>query len=140
MKKYLRPRSWILAVSLSPAVALAHPGHAPGDSLLAGMLHPVAGIDHLFALLAVGLLAGRMGGTARFAIPVMFLALMGLGTACGVAGFELPYAELVIVVSCVTLALLASFPPRRLPIATTTLAAAFALFQRQAHSAEGTAD
>jgi len=140
MKKNLRPRFWILAVALSPAVALAHPGHAPGDSLLAGLLHPLAGIDHLFALLAVGLLAGRMGSASRFAIPVLFLALMGLGTASGVAGFELPHAELVIVASCVTLALLALFPPQRLPIATTTLAAAFALFHGHAHGAEATHD
>ena len=68
------------ALLLSPALALAHPGH--GDNgLVAGISHPLGGIDHLLAMVAVGLWAAQQQGTARWALPCAFVGTMLLGGA-----------------------------------------------------------
>lgn len=74
-----------LAVLSAAAPALAHPGH-PGHEVLgaaAGFAHPFTGLDHMLAMLAVGLWAALRGGRARLAWPAAFLAAMA-------AGFALP--------------------------------------------------
>ena len=123
-----------------PGIAAAHPGHEAGAGFAAGVLHPLAGFDHLCALIAVGLLAGRMGGRAGIAVVVSFLAMLGGGIRSGLAGLELPLAEVVIAVSIVAVALLALRPPRRLPAATAALAGFFAVFHGHAHGAEAAED
>ena len=122
-----------------PALAQAHPGHDAGLSFAAGALHPLAGIDHLFALLAVGLLAARMGGRATIAIPAAFLTLLGAGLAIGYAGVQLVFMEAAILVSILVCALLALAPPRRLPVATSALVGVFALFHGNVHGCEAAA-
>ena len=75
-----------VAVLLAPTIALAHPGHGGGDSLLAGFIHPFGGIDHLLAMTAVGLFAAHLGGRALWAVPATFVAVMALGGVFGAAG------------------------------------------------------
>src|SRR6185295_12960290 len=61
-----------LALLLTPALAFAHPGH--GDNgLIAGISHPLGGLDHLLAMLAVGLWAAQQQGAARWALPCTFV-------------------------------------------------------------------
>jgi urease accessory protein len=100
------------------------------------VLHPCTGLDHLLALAAIGLLAARMGGQARLAIPLTFLATLAASAACGLAGMELAFTKLGIGASFVLTSLLVLNPPRRWPIAVTTLAGLFAVFHGQAHGAE----
>lgn len=128
-----------LTALLMPGIAAAHPGHEAGASLAAGMVHPLAGLDHLCALLAVGLLAGRMGGRAGTSIALTFLALMSCGIIGGIAGVELPLVEVAIGTSIIGLALLAWRPPRRLPFATAAFAGSFAVFHGHAHGVEAAA-
>jgi urease accessory protein len=125
-----------LLACVLPGIATAHPGHEAGADLAAGLLHPLAGFDHLAALLATGLLAGRMGGRAGMGIALSFLILLGAGVLIGFTGIELPWTETLILASVACVALLAWRPPRHLPVATATLAAAFALFHGYAHGAE----
>lgn len=66
-----------LLMILVPTAALAHPDH--GFGLADGILHPLTGPDHLLAMVSVGLLAAAQGGRARLALPLAFLAAMGLG-------------------------------------------------------------
>lgn len=66
-----------LAGILSPAFALAHPGH--GDGFVTAFVHPFSGIDHLLMMLFVGVWAGRIGGSARWQLPLSFLAAMTMG-------------------------------------------------------------
>jgi urease accessory protein len=61
----------------SPAVA--HTGHDVAFALRDGLLHPLHGLDHLLAMVAVGLLAWQMGGAARWMLPVTFVAVMAVG-------------------------------------------------------------
>lgn len=119
-----------------PTLALAHEGAHGGESLLAGLAHPLTGSDHLLALLAVGILAGRMGGRPLLRIPVAFLGMLAAGIAAGFAGVSLPLVETVILASVLVCALLALIPPRPLPQATIALAGFFALFHGHAHGVE----
>lgn len=137
MKTSLMRRGAACAALLLPALAEAHPGH--GLSFTAGAWHPLSGFDHLAALLAAGLLAGRLGGRARLAILSAFPALLALGAMVGLMGIEMAITESAILVSAMVLALLAAAPPRRLPVATATLAATFALFHGHAHGTEASA-
>jgi len=127
------------AALLLPALAEAHPGHGTGMGFVAGALHPLAGFDHLIALVATGLLAGRLGGRAGVAILVAFPAMLGLGAIGGWMGTDVGATEFIIAMSVVVLGLLAWAPPRQLPVATATLAAAFALFHGHAHGIEAAA-
>jgi urease accessory protein len=124
---------------LLPALAQAHPGHGAGDSFLAGAAHPLAGIDHLLALIAAGLLAWRLSGRARAVITLAFPALLAAGAAVGLAGIELAGTEIMILLSIAVLAALAVHPPRRLPVTTVAIAAMFALFHGHAHGREAAA-
>ena len=124
-----------LALLLIPAVAFAHPGH--GDSgWMAGVSHPISGIDHLLAMVAVGLWAAQQQGTARWALPCTFVGTMLVGGVLGFEGLELPALESGIAASVLALGLavaLAVRPPLSLAMAATAL---FALFHGVAHGLE----
>lgn len=127
------------AALLLPALAHGHPGHDAGMSFATGALHPLAGLDHLLALAATGLLAGRLGGRAGMAVMIGFPVLLALGAVSGLLGVEIASTESAILVSLVVLGLLALLPQRRLPVATATLTAVFAWFHGHAHGAEAAA-
>ena len=75
------------ALLLSPALALAHPGHDHAG-VVSGIAHPIFGLDHLLAMLAVGLWAAQQTGKARWALPLTFVATMLFGGLAGFAGIE----------------------------------------------------
>ncbi|AHG42948.1 protein hupE [Pseudomonas syringae CC1557] len=124
-----------LALLLMPTLALAHPGH--GDSgLIAGISHPLGGLDHLLAMLAVGLWAAQQKGAARWALPCTFVGTMLIGGVLGFEGLNLPALESGIAASVLALGLavaLAVRPPLALAVAATAL---FALFHGVAHGLE----
>lgn len=136
MNKKLLVVSGSLLVLALPGVAAAHPGHDAGASFAAGALHPLAGVDHLCALIAVGLLAGRTHARTGVFIAMTFLVLMSAGMLSAFAGFELPGVEWGIAASIVAMALLAWRPPHELPVFTAALAGLFAIFHGHAHGAE----
>jgi urease accessory protein len=123
------------ALLLTPALALAHPGH--GDNgLIAGISHPVGGLDHLLAMLAVGLWAAQQKGAARWALPCTFIVTLLIGGLLGFEGFNLPALENGIAASVLALGLavaLAARPPLSLAVVAT---AVFALFHGVAHGLE----
>jgi urease accessory protein len=126
-----------LFVALPASLAHAHPGHPhAGEGLHSGFLHPLLGIDHLMAMLAVGLLSAQLGGRAIFAIPSAFLAGMVLGGVCGAGTWHLGPVELGIAASMVTLGAAVAWN-RQLPLAVPlALAAVFGCFHGHAHGAE----
>ena len=125
----------LAAALLAPLPALAHPGdHHLG--FIAGLAHPLGGLDHLLAMIALGLWAGLIGGTARWALPTGFLGGMALGGLLGAAGVALPLVEPGILASLVVLGGLAAFT-LRLPLpAALAVAAGFGLLHGHAHGAE----
>ncbi|HSC84257.1 MAG TPA: HupE/UreJ family protein [Pseudomonas sp.] len=131
----LRKSLYSLALFLTPAVAFAHPGH--GDSgLLAGLSHPLLGLDHLLAMLAVGLWAAQQRGAARWAVPGTFVACLLLGGLLGFAGVQNPFMETGIAASLLALGLLVAVAAR-LPLAPALgMTALFALSHGLAHGLE----
>lgn len=125
----------VLALGL-PSLALAHPGL--GHGFLQGVAHPVGGLDHLLAMLAVGLLAGRAGGTALWKIPASFMAMMACGTLIGMAALPLPLVETGIALSIVVFGLMLASNRSPTLLLTTVAAGFFALFHGHAHGAEAT--
>jgi urease accessory protein len=124
-----------LALLLSPAAAFAHSGHEQAG-VLAGMAHPVFGLDHLLAMLAVGLWAAQQTGAARWALPLTFVASMLLGGLFGFAGMQIPLLETGIAGSVLAFGLLVAVAVR-LPMALALgLTGLFALTHGVAHGLE----
>jgi urease accessory protein len=128
------PLALLLAALAAPA--LAHTGAGPIDGFAHGLLHPLGGLDHLLAMVAVGLWAGLIGGRARLAYPAAFLFAMALAGLWGMSGAALPGVEIGIAVSVVVLGAaiaLAASPPLA---AGAAACAIFAIFHGFAHGAE----
>lgn len=117
-----------------PGSALAHTGHV--GSLSGGLLHPLTGLDHVLAMVAVGLLAAHLGGRSIWTVPLAFVGTMLIAGAVAVAGLPLARVELGILASVFVLGgLIAS--GRTLPTALALgLSAVFALFHGAAHGHE----
>jgi urease accessory protein len=127
----------ILALSALVARADAHPGHA--FSFLAGLEHPVSGLDHLAAMVAVGLWAALAGGRRLWVWPVAFVSAMLAGGALGASGIELPFVEPAIAASVVILGLLIALLVKAPTAAGAALIAAFGIAHGYAHGMEAPA-
>lgn len=119
---------------------LAHVGdgtpHVHGSGFASGLLHPFTGLDHLAAMVAVGLWAALMGGRMMFALPLSFAGAVVLGGLMAFGGVPVPFVEPAIAASLFVLgmALAAAVRP---PLAVgVALVAVFALFHGYAHGAE----
>jgi len=144
MKKttILRHFGMAAVASLLVSIAQAHPGHE-GDhggglswDFAGGFGHPLGGLDHLLAMLAVGLWAAQLGGRARWAGPGAFLGALAAGAALGAGGVDFSWLEQGIAASVLVLGLLV-VTAVRLPLAAGMgMAAVFALFHGVAHGAE----
>ncbi len=129
-------RTLLVSLPMLPGAAFAHTGDGAHHGFVHGFLHPLGGVDHLLAMIAVGLLAAHLGGRALWLVPLSFVALMAAGGAVGFAGIPVPYVELGIALSVVVLGLLVALRPG-LPLAAAMLiAGSFAIFHGYAHGAE----
>jgi urease accessory protein len=125
-----------LAALLVPGVAFAHPGLDHTHGFAAGFVHPVSGIDHVLAMVAVGIFAARLGGRALWLVPASFVGMMALGGALGMTGVAVPFVEAGIGASIVVLGLAIAMR-WALPTAIAMgLVGAFAIFHGHAHGAE----
>jgi urease accessory protein len=88
-----------------PVVACAH-SEAAGSGLLAGLLHPVTGLDHLLAMLAVGIVSVLLGGSHIWRVPAVFVCAMVLGALFGFQGGALPFTETGVALSVLLLGLM----------------------------------
>jgi len=125
------------ALVLVPTLALAHPG-LPGHThgFADGVLHPLSGLDHILAMVAVGLFAAQLGGRALWAVPATFVAMMAAAGFAGMNGIALPLTETGIALSVIALggviALRASMPLA----AAMAMVGFFAVFHGYAHGVE----
>jgi urease accessory protein len=132
--KSITRRLAVLAALLVPAAAFAHPGTHTG--FMQGLAHPFGGVDHFLAMVAVGMLASRLQGINRIALPAAFVAAMTVGAVLGAAGIVLPWVEVLIAASLVAFGL-SIVSARDTPIAATSLmVGCFGLFHGHAHGAE----
>lgn len=126
--------SAMLGALLFSSAAHAHPGHAEGG--LAGLLHPLLGLDHLLAMIAVGIWAALLGNRARWIIPASFLAIMTLAALAGIAGLTLPMVEMGIAGSVLLAGLLIGLRIHIGALGGAALVGVFALFHGLAHGIE----
>jgi urease accessory protein len=119
-------------------VAMAHPGHALGSGLGAGLGHPMSGLDHLLAAVAVGLIASRSEVGQRLTLPLLFTALVGVGFAVAGSFTLLPF-EALIIASLFAFAALLVVKRQPAMFLATMVVSAFALFHGVAHGSEAPA-
>ena len=124
------------ACLLAPGPALAHTGAGGADGIVHGMMHPITGLDHVLAMVAVGVLAAFLGGRALWLIPTSFVAMAAVGGALGVGGAPVPYVEFGISASVVLLGLAIALQPK-LPLGLAAgLVGLFGLYHGYAHGAD----
>lgn len=125
---------------LAPSPLMAHPGHEHAGGLASGLAHPLLGLDHLLAMLAVGALAAHLGGRARWAVPGSFLAGMLIFGLIGVGGTESALAEHLIVASIIVLGAILALAMRPPLMVVAAFAVVFGAAHGYAHGSEGTGD
>lgn len=126
------------ALALAASAAQAHTDSAAGvaGGLLAGMLHPLLGLDHLVAMVAVGLWGAFLGAPAIWLLPVVFPLVMAFGGVLGMAQVPLPAVELGIAFSGMVLGLMVALAARPPLWVAAGIVGAFAIFHGHAHGAE----
>ncbi|WP_088344792.1 MULTISPECIES: HupE/UreJ family protein [Rhodomicrobium] len=135
-------RSALLRLSLAaaalllPTAASAHVGVGHTHGFTHGFAHPIGGLDHVLAMVAVGLFAASLGGRALWAVPATFVAVMAAGGALGIAGAGVPYVEFGIALSVVILGLAVAMQWKLPVMLAMLLVATFAVFHGHAHGTE----
>ena len=128
----------LLTYALILPGAEAHTFGTQGAGLVAGLAHPFVGLDHLLAMIAVGIWAGQLGGRLVWQVPLTFVSVMSAAAALGSFGISLPLVEPAIACSVLVLVLgLLIAGSVRLPVYTGVgLVALFAVFHGYAHGLE----
>jgi urease accessory protein len=125
-----------LALALAiPEALWAHEGGA-AVGLLNGLKHPVSGMDHVLAMIAVGLWGAQLGAPAVWALPVTFPVVMAFGGMLGLLGVPIPGVEVGIAVSAIVLGALVMGEVRAPLAVTAVVVGIFAIFHGHAHGAE----
>ena len=131
-------RSYLLALAfmLFSNAADAHTGLGHTHGFVQGFAHPLGGIDHVLAMVAVGLFAAHLGGRALWLVPASFVGMVMVAGALGAAAIPLPFVETGIAVSVIALGLMVAFEMKAPAAAAMGIAAFFALFHGYAHGAD----
>lgn len=120
---------------LSPTLAFAHAGHG-NVGFVHGFEHPIGGIDHLLAMIVVGVFAFTLGGRALFLVPISFVGMMVAGFTLGIAQVQIPFVELGIALSSLAIGAAAAIGRPMPAVAAMTLVGVFAVFHGHAHGTE----
>jgi urease accessory protein len=121
---------------LAPLPAWAHVQQGQAAGFLNGLRHPVSGLDHVLAMVAVGLWGAQLGAPAIWMLPVTFPLVMAFGGFLGLVGVPLPGVEVGVAASAILLGSMVAAkarPPLRL---AALLVGFFAIFHGHAHGTE----
>lgn len=125
-----------LILMLMAKTVLAHPGHGFTPGFGAGFIHPLTGWDHLLVMVALGMLAAKQNGLARWRLPLIFMGVLLLGAILGMAGMVFPSIETAVAASVMAMGLLLVVRLPISPLIQTGLVGLFALLHGLAHGAE----
>jgi len=125
-----------LATLLWPSTALAHTRGGEASGFLAGLSHPVSGLDHVLAMIAVGLWGAQLGPPAVWLLPVTFPMVMAFGGTLGLLGVKIPGIEIGIALSAIGLGAAVLFEARPKLAIAAVLVGFFAIFHGHAHGTE----
>jgi len=126
----------LLLLAMMPSEAFAHIVKGEAIGFVSGFEHPISGLDHIIAMVAVGLWGAQLGAPAIWLLPVTFPMVMAFGGFLGLIGVPLPGSEIAIALSgvCLGAAVLSEFRP---PLwVAAVLVGTFGLFHGYAHGAE----
>ena len=134
---FLHLAGWTAAALLAAALpAAAHPGHGPMSGFAAGVQHPLSGMDHLLAMIAVGLWAGLCGGRREWLWPATFVSSMVAGGVIGMFAVITIPVEPVILASVTVLGLATALSLRAPLVLGGMLIAVFGMAHGYAHCTE----
>ena len=134
--KYSLALFGLLAYVTILPVAEAHTFGSQGAGLMAGLTHPFVGLDHLLAMIAVGIWAGQLGGRPVWLIPLTFVSVMAAAATLASFGLLLPLMEPAIACSVLVLGLLIAGSVRLPTRVGALLVSLFAVFHGYAHGLE----
>ena len=129
-------RAIAAVLAIVPALALAHEETGQAAGFLSGLAHPVSGLDHVLAMIAVGLWGAVLGPPAIWVLPVAFPLVMALGGLMGLLGIPLPGVEIGIAVSAIVLGAMVLAELRPPLWLAAAIVAFFAVFHGHAHGRE----
>ena len=132
----MRARLTALPVLLLPSAAFAHTGVGGTAGFLHGFVHPISGLDHVLAMVAVGVFAFVLGGRALWLVPAAFVGMMVVGFGLGLAQVNVPAVELGIALSSIVIGGAAALGLSMPVGAAMALVGVFAIFHGHAHGAE----
>jgi urease accessory protein len=125
-----------IAGLLLPQAAFAHEQVGVGGGLVSGFLHPLTGMDHLIAMVAVGIWGAQLGAPAIWVLPITFPLVMAVGGVLGILHVPLPMPEVMIALSALILGAAVAVRMRLPFAAAAAIVAVFAIFHGYAHGAE----
>ncbi len=134
-----RPAAWalfVLLLILLPATASAHSETGGVGGFVSGFKHPLTGLDHIVAMVAVGLWGAFLGGRAMWTLPVVFPMVMALGGAMGVLAMPMIGVETGIALSGIILGLMVACAARPPLWVAAVIVGIFAIFHGYAHGEE----
>ena len=135
-KHGIRVGAFILLYITSITVACAHESEGLAGGFINGLMHPVNGLDHVVAMVAVGLWGVFLGQPAIWLLPVVFPMVMAVGGVLGVVGIPIPAVETGIALSAIVLGLMVLFAARPPVAVAAIIVALFAVFHGHAHGTE----
>ena len=132
--KQIRKIVWM--VFAMAVLAEAHTGQGLAGGFVSGFLHPISGLDHVVAMVSVGLWGAFLGAPAIWLLPVVFPLVMAFGGVLGVAGVPLPGVEIGIALSAIVLGIMVASAARPPLYVAAVLVGIFAIFHGHAHGTE----
>jgi len=124
------------ALLLAPTAALAHTGAGVTHGFMHGFGHPIGGLDHILAMVTVGIFAAQLGGRALWLVSGAFVLVMAAGGTAGMAGIAMPFVEIGIALSVVVLGAIVALRLKAPVAIAMGLVGFFAIFHGYAHGAE----
>jgi urease accessory protein len=126
----------VAAIFILNTTAFAHtlPGQAQG--FVTGFLHPLSGLDHILAMVAVGIWGSQLGRPAIWVLPVAFPLVMSFGGVLGVRGVPIPGVEIGVAASALVLGVMIALSARPPLWIAALIVGAFAIFHGHAHGTE----
>jgi urease accessory protein len=132
--KFLRFSALISLLISFPA--LAHEEGVGHAGFLVGLLHPALGLDHLLAMLSVGILSAQIGGRAMWSVPLTFVVVMTIGSIMGGHNIPIPLVESGIALSVIALGIALAADKNMATAWAMLFVSFFAIFHGHAHGTE----
>jgi urease accessory protein len=136
MRQSLKSGLLALIAAAIPTAAYAHPAIGEAAGFSHGFAHPMTGLDHVLAMVMVGVLAFQLGGRATWLLPATFVLVMAFGGALGMAGVNVPFVEIGIALSVIVLGAVVALNIKAPVAAAMAVVGLFAVFHGHAHGAE----